>query len=94
MWGSIVTTDIPFSGLQSTLSVAHRRTALPTVATVEPDLMPGVAVAQYYEAGTLAGDITNFWVPNRECLFAMLRDVGFTSNGMTVGANAFWWTLH
>ncbi|MER9169628.1 methyltransferase domain-containing protein [Mesorhizobium australicum] len=43
----------------------------------EPDLMPGVAVAQYYEAGTLAGDITNFWVPNRECLFAMLRDAGF-----------------
>ncbi len=43
----------------------------------EPELMPGVAVAQYYEAGTLAGDITNFWVPNRECLFAMLRDVGF-----------------
>ena len=43
----------------------------------EPDLMPGVAVAKYYEAGTLAGDITNFWAPNRECLFAMLRDTGF-----------------
>lgn len=43
----------------------------------EPELMPGVAVARYYEAGTLADDITNFWVPNRECLFAMLRDVGF-----------------
>lgn len=43
----------------------------------EPDLTPGIATAQYYEAGTLAGDITNFWVPNRECLFAMLRDTGF-----------------
>jgi tRNA (mo5U34)-methyltransferase len=43
----------------------------------EPELMPGVAVARYYEAGTLADDITNFWVPNRECLFAMLRDIGF-----------------
>ncbi|PWV98721.1 tRNA (mo5U34)-methyltransferase [Hoeflea marina] len=43
----------------------------------EPDLMPGVAVARYYEAGTLADDITNFWVPNKECLFAMLRDTGF-----------------
>lgn len=43
----------------------------------EPELTPGVATAQYYEAGTLAGDITNFWVPNRECLFAMLRDTGF-----------------
>ncbi|MFD2055893.1 class I SAM-dependent methyltransferase [Mesorhizobium calcicola] len=43
----------------------------------EPELMPGVAVAQYYEASTLAGDITNFWAPNKECLFAMLRDTGF-----------------
>jgi tRNA (mo5U34)-methyltransferase len=42
-----------------------------------PALMPGVAVAQYYEAASLAGDITNFWVPNRDCLFAMVRDVGF-----------------
>lgn len=43
----------------------------------EPELMPGVAVARYYEAGTLADDVTNFWVPNRECLFAMLSDNGF-----------------
>ena len=43
----------------------------------EADLMPGLAVARYYEAGTLANDITNFWVPNRECLFAILRDTGF-----------------
>ncbi|MFO0994992.1 MAG: methyltransferase domain-containing protein [Hyphomicrobiales bacterium] len=42
----------------------------------EADLMPGVAVARYCEASTFAGDITNFWVPNRECLYAMLRDVG------------------
>lgn len=43
----------------------------------EPDLMAGVAVARYCEARTLAGDITNFWVPNRECVHAMLRDIGF-----------------
>jgi tRNA (mo5U34)-methyltransferase len=40
-------------------------------------LQPGVAVARYYEAATLAGDITNFWSPNRECVNAMLRDAGF-----------------
>jgi tRNA (mo5U34)-methyltransferase len=34
-------------------------------------------VARYYEARTLANDITNFWVPNKECLFALLRDTGF-----------------
>ncbi|WP_204270790.1 hypothetical protein, partial [Escherichia coli] len=43
----------------------------------ESDLMPGVAVARYYEARTLGGDVTNFWAPNRECLLAMLRDAGF-----------------
>ena len=43
----------------------------------EPDLADGVAVARYYEGRTLAGDITNFWVPNKECLHAMLRDTGF-----------------
>jgi tRNA (mo5U34)-methyltransferase len=43
----------------------------------EPELQPGTAVARYYEAATLAGDITNFWVPNRECVNAMLRDAGF-----------------
>lgn len=43
----------------------------------EPDLMPGMPVARYYEASTLADDITNFWVPNKECLFAILRDTGF-----------------
>ncbi|MER8376034.1 methyltransferase domain-containing protein [Mesorhizobium sp. M1406] len=45
-----------------------------------PALMPGVAAAQYYEAASLAGDITNFWVPNRDCLFAMVRDIGFRIN--------------
>ena len=43
---------------------------------IEPDFMPGVAAARYYEAATLAGDHTNFWVPNKECLHAMLRDTG------------------
>jgi tRNA (mo5U34)-methyltransferase len=44
----------------------------------ERELQPGVAVARYYEAATLAGDITNFWSPNRECVNAMLRDAGFS----------------
>lgn len=45
----------------------------------EPDLVPGIACARYYEADTLANDLTNFWAPNKECVFAMLRDVGFSS---------------
>jgi tRNA (mo5U34)-methyltransferase len=43
----------------------------------EPDLQPGMAVARYYEAATLAGDITNFWAPNLDCVNALLRDAGF-----------------
>ncbi len=44
----------------------------------EPDLAPGMAVARYYEAASLANDFTNFWAPNKECVAAMLRDTGFT----------------
>ncbi len=44
----------------------------------EPELEPGIAVARYYEAATLANDHTNFWSPNRECVLAMLRDASFT----------------
>jgi tRNA (mo5U34)-methyltransferase len=51
----------------------------------EPDLAPGIAVARYYEASSLANDHTNFWAPNRECVAAMLRDTGFTP-----GKEAYW----
>ncbi len=44
----------------------------------EPSLFPGTAVARYYESATLGNDRTNFWVPNRECILAMLRDCSFT----------------
>ena len=43
----------------------------------EPDLLPGTTVARYYESATLANDRTNFWVPNRECILAMLGDCSF-----------------
>lgn len=56
------------------------RSRLIVESQYEPDLMPGVAVARYYEANTLSNDITNFWVPNKECLYAMLRDTGFKIN--------------
>lgn len=44
----------------------------------EPNLLPGIAVARYYQSATLNDDRTNFWVPNRECISAMLSDCGFT----------------
>ncbi len=36
-----------------------------------------VAAARYFKATSLAGDITNFWSPNRLCVLDMLYDAGF-----------------
>jgi len=36
-----------------------------------------VAAARYYRGSSLAGDITNFWSPNRRCVLDMLEDAGF-----------------
>ena len=44
----------------------------------EPDWCPGMAAARYYESASLAGDYTNFWAPDRECVVAMLRDCSIT----------------
>jgi tRNA (mo5U34)-methyltransferase len=36
-----------------------------------------IAAARYYRGSSLAGDITNFWSPNRRCVLDMLADAGF-----------------
>ena len=38
---------------------------------------PDVPAARYYRGDSLAGDITNFWAPNRLCVLDMLLDAGF-----------------
>src|ERR1700710_3267775 len=38
---------------------------------------PDFAMARYYKGDSLAGDITNFWSPNRLCVVDMLSDAGF-----------------
>lgn len=43
----------------------------------ENDFCDEIAAARYYKAATLAGDITNFWSPNRRCVLDMLYDAGF-----------------
>jgi tRNA (mo5U34)-methyltransferase len=40
-------------------------------------LRQDVAIARYYKGDSLAGDITNFWSPNRLCVIDMLSDAGF-----------------
>lgn len=34
-------------------------------------------VARYYVGDTLVGDVTNFWAPSSQCVFAWLKDTGF-----------------
>lgn len=43
-------------------------------------LPPGIAAARYYREGTLAGDRSNFWSPNRLCVLDMLVDAGFRAD--------------
>jgi tRNA (mo5U34)-methyltransferase len=38
---------------------------------------PEISAARYYRGDSLAGDITNFWSPNRLCVLDMLHDAGF-----------------
>jgi len=37
----------------------------------------GFSAARYFKAATLAGDFTNFWSPNTQCVLDMLYDAGF-----------------
>jgi len=41
------------------------------------DFCPKYAAARYYKSDSLAGDPTNFWSPNTQCVIDMLHDVGF-----------------
>jgi tRNA (mo5U34)-methyltransferase len=43
----------------------------------ENDFCRDIAAARYYKGSTLAKDHTNFWAPNRLCVFDLLHDTGF-----------------
>ena len=64
--------------LHAVRSVCHGTLFLETHS--ENDFCPDIAAARYYQGASLAGDITNFWSPNRLCVLDMLRDAGFVPN--------------
>ena len=41
------------------------------------ELPQDIALARYYQQGSLAGDITNFWSPNAACIRDMANDCAF-----------------
>jgi len=64
----------PLSALEHAASVTGETLVVETVTAFDP--FPW-KLAAYYEGDEFNGDPTNFWAPNRACLAAMLRDVGF-----------------
>ncbi|MDM0067884.1 methyltransferase domain-containing protein [Variovorax sp. J31P207] len=62
-------------GLAIVRSLCHGTMYLETHASSE--LATELAVARYYRADELAGDITNFWSPNVACIRAMADDCAF-----------------
>jgi tRNA (mo5U34)-methyltransferase len=65
----------PLSALERVASVTGETLVVETVTAFDP--FPW-KVAGYFEGDEYNGDATNFWAPNRRCLEAMLRDVGFS----------------
>jgi len=64
----------PLAALEHAASVTGETLVVETVTAFDP--FPW-KLAGYFEGDEYNGDPTNFWAPNRRCLEAMLRDVGF-----------------
>jgi len=65
----------PLAALEHAASVTGETLVVETVTAFDP--FPW-KLAGYFEGDEYNGDPTNFWAPNRRCLEAMLRDVGFS----------------
>jgi tRNA (mo5U34)-methyltransferase len=64
----------PLAALEHAASVTGETLVVETVTAFDP--FPW-KLAGYFEGDEYNADPTNFWAPNRRCLEAMLRDVGF-----------------
>jgi tRNA (mo5U34)-methyltransferase len=64
----------PFAGLERAAAVARERLVIETETAF--DILPW-PLMRFYEGRALNDDPTNFWAPNRACLAAMLRELGF-----------------
>ncbi len=64
----------PLSALERAASVTGEVLVVETVTAFDPAPWK---VMRYFEGAEFNGDATNHWAPNRACLAAMLRDVGF-----------------
>jgi tRNA (mo5U34)-methyltransferase len=74
----------PLAALEHAASVTGETLVVETVTAFDP--FPW-KLAGYFEGDEYNGDPTNFWAPNRACLAAMLRDVGFSRVEMVRNPN-------
>jgi len=64
----------PFASLERVAAVAKEMIVVETEGAFDPLPWP---LMRFYEGRSLNDDPTNFWAPNRACLKAMLREIGF-----------------
>ncbi len=64
----------PFEALERVARLAADTLIVETRMTMR---LVGKPVMQFHPSGTLENDPTNWWTPNRRCVEAMLRDIGF-----------------
>jgi len=64
----------PLTTLERVAQLATDTLVLETRMTMRHIRKP---VMQFHPGGTLGNDPTNWWTPNRRCVEAMLRDLGF-----------------
>jgi tRNA (mo5U34)-methyltransferase len=65
----------PFASLERVASVTREMMVVETETAFDPFPWP---VMRFYEGKSLNDDPTNFWAPNKACLEAMFREIGFS----------------
>jgi tRNA (mo5U34)-methyltransferase len=64
----------PFASLERVASVTSEMMVVETESAFDPFPWP---LMRFYEGTELNNDPTNFWAPNKACLEAMFRELGF-----------------
>jgi tRNA (mo5U34)-methyltransferase len=64
----------PFASLERVASVTKELMVVETESAFDPFPWP---LMRFYEGTSLNDDPTNFWAPNKACLEAMFREIGF-----------------
>ena len=64
----------PFASLEQVASVTGEMMVVETESAFDPFPWP---LMRFYEGAELNNDPTNFWAPNKACLEAMFRELGF-----------------